>query len=409
MESIKINIDRLWNNLMDLGKIGFDPDTGVTRCAMSKSDEQARQWFIGKLKSADLEVKVDGVLNVIGRLNSTDKNAKVLAIGSHLDTVPRGGMFDGALGVLAGLEVLMRIKEAGVQLPFHLEVIAFNDEEGAHISGTLGSRGMISRLSDDDIYKKRSKEINSFYTDLVNLGYDPALIPNAKRSSKIFKGYLEMHIEQGPFLESGALEIGVVTAFAGIKRYLITVQGKAGHSGTTPMSERSDALVLSAPFFNWLPKSAKKVNPEMVATIGYLQVKPGAANVIPGNCEFIVEMRSQNGNDLDVLSDEIIDYVEHHNGFSAKVIYDKKQIPLNSIMIDTICKATKAENKSYVKMPSGAGHDAQTFAGTIPSGMIFIPCKEGISHNPDEWANKKDAGNGCAVLLRTVLMLMEIE
>ena len=152
----------------------------------------------------------------------------------------------------------------------------------------------------------------------------------------------------------------------------------------------------------------KKINPEMVATIGYLQVKPGAANVIPGNCEFIVEMRSQNGNDLNVLSDMILDYVEHYKGFSAKVIYDKKQTRLNSTMIDTICNAAEIENKSYVKMPSGAGHDAQTFAVTVPSGMIFIPCKEGISHNPDEWADKKDVANGCDVLLRTVLMLTDI-
>jgi len=221
----RINGERLWADLMALGEIGFAPGRGVTRTALSQADLAGKEWLVERFREAGLEVRTDAAYNVIGRLASGKPGAKLVAMGSHLDTVPQGGKFDGMLGVLAALECVRTIREQGIRLPWDLEVINFTDEEGAHNAGTVGSRAMMGDLSDGELEKSVKQGRPSFAEALRRAGKDPARIGDARRDPAEFSCYLELHIEQGARLEHQGIQIGAVTAIVGIYRYLVTVEG----------------------------------------------------------------------------------------------------------------------------------------------------------------------------------------
>jgi hydantoinase/carbamoylase family amidase len=403
---LKINENRLWSDLMEVGRIGFVEGKGVTRTAFSETDIRAREWLRSKMEAAGLDVRMDEAANIIGTLKPpTGTSDKVLVVCSHLDTVPGGGKFDGALGVVAGLECARTLKENGVLLPWGLEIIDFSDEEAAHNAGTVGSRAMMGQLTGDEIFISRSKGKATFAEAMKKLGVDPAGIGNAAREPESFEGVLELHIEQGSRLETGGIEIGAVTGIVGIYRYIITVEGEADHAGTTPMDLRNDALVKAAPVFFLLPQWVRARSREMVGTIGQVTLEPGAMNVIPGECSFIVELRSMEKQDVEAIRDLLGQWVEENPGFSMKPILEKESVALSDPLIDTIVRAAEMEGLSCNRMPSGAGHDAQSFAAFVPSGMIFVPCRNGKSHCPDEWIEPRQAAEGCRVLLRTVLEL----
>ena len=403
-DEIKINSDRLWSDLTELGRIGKQPHGGLSRTALSEADQQARQWFVEKIKAAGLNVRIDAALNVIGTLKTeTPKTRKIAAIGSHLDTVANGGMFDGALGVVAALECARTIMEHGVRLPWDLEIISFCDEEAAHHAGTIGSRAMIGLLRDGEIFQTNQKGAGSFARDMELLGVDPHLIKEARRNPDDFCLFLELHIEQGPRLENENLNIGVVTSITGIYRYLVTVPGVAAHAGTTPMTMRQDALVAAAPVFTLLPEWVQKQNPEMVGTIGIVEIVPGATNVIPGECRFLIELRSQHPEDRKAVIDRLHSYAADKDDWKIEVVYEKDSVGLSPLLMEQIGNAADKEELAWTRMASGAGHDAQSFARFVPTGMIFVPCRDGVSHNPAEWISPGDASNGCRILLRTLL------
>lgn len=402
----KINKDRLWSDLMEVGRIGFVQGKGVTRTAFSEADIKARGWLRSKMEAAGLNVRMDKAANIIGTLKSPSASSdKVLVVCSHLDTVPEGGMFDGALGVVAGLECARILKENGISLPWDLEIIDFSDEEAAYNAGTVGSRAMMGHLSGDEIFISRSKAKPSFAQAMKGSGVDPADIGDAARDPESFAGVLELHIEQGSRLETGGIDIGAVTGIVGIYRYIITVEGAADHAGTTPMELRNDALVKAAPVFLLLPQWVRARSKEMVGTIGQVALEPGTMNVIPGECSFVVELRSMNREDMKAIRDILGKWVEHTPGFSMKPILEKESVALSDPFIETIVQSAEAEGLSCERMPSGAGHDAQSFAAFVPTGMIFVPCRYGKSHCPDEWIEPRQAAEGCRVLLRTVLEL----
>ena len=252
---LKINGERLWSDLTALGQIGKQTTGGITRTALSDADQQARQWLSDKMQTAGLQVEVDAAMNVIGTLAADAPQAKPkAAIGSHLDTVPNGGMFDGALGVLAALECARTLKENRIKLPWDLEVISFCDEEAAHNAGTVGSRAMMGLLQEGEIQRTKNKGGPTFAQNLKRQGRDPDRIDAARRDPADMAFFLELHIEQGPRLEAENRRIGVVTAITGIYRYVVTVAGEAAHAGTTPMAMRKDALVAAAPVFSLLPQ-----------------------------------------------------------------------------------------------------------------------------------------------------------
>lgn len=400
----RINGERLWEDLMELGEIGYAEGQGVTRTALSEADLAGRAWLVRKFEEAGLEVVVDAACNVIGRLKSGMPGAGRVAMGSHLDTVPQGGKFDGMLGVLAGLECVRTIREHGIVPPWDVEVIDFTDEEAAHNTGTVGSRAMMGLLADGELAADAGQGRPSFADDLRKAGKDPARIGEARRDSSEFAAFLELHIEQGRRLESQGIRIGAVTAIVGIYRYLVTVEGEASHAGTTPMALRDDALVKAAPLFTLLPEWVKACDSEMVGTIGRLELFPGAANVVPGRCRFVVEVRSQRIEDMVHLREALEVHAVARAGWQVERILEKDGTPLAEPLIRAIAEAAGQEGLSCVRMPSGAGHDAQSFAAAgVPTGMIFVPCFRGRSHSPDEWIEPEQAAQGCQVLLRTVL------
>lgn len=398
-----IDAGRLWQELMELGEIGMRPGGGVCRPALSPADEEGRRWFAARARAAGLAVRVDAVRNVIARLPARDPAAKTLLIGSHLDSVPDGGRFDGPLGVLAGLECARAIVAAGIELPYHLEVIGFSNEEGAYGPGSVGSRAMVGTLAPGELERKSPALGRSFAEDLAKVGGgDPA---DARRAAEEFAWCLELHIEQGRRLEDAGKDCGIVTAIVGIDRYEVTVSGEAGHAGTTPMAARRDALVMAAPLFTLLPAWAAEQNPEMVATIGALSLFPGVPNVIPGECRFVVELRAAERADLDALGARLRDYAGGHPAFALRQIYEKPGARMDAEAVAAVRKAVALVGCSSMDLPSGAGHDAQTFAPYVPTAMIFTPCRHGVSHNPAEWIEPEQAAAGAQVLLDTALIL----
>lgn len=403
---VAIDQNRLFSDLMDLGKIGFIEGEGVVRPALSDADIEARRWLEKRMIDSGLEVRIDAVFNMIGTLKSNAKKEdRVVAIGSHLDTVPHGGMFDGALGVLAGLECARYMRENTVELPWDLEIINFSDEEAAHNAGTVGSRAMMGLLEEDEIYRSKAKGIPSFAEEMRRLGGDPERIGDAVRDPSTIMGLFELHIEQGSLLETKNIPIGVVTGIAGIYRYIVTIVGEASHAGTTPMSMRDDALVKAAPVFILLPQWVRARNKEMVGTIGQVTVEPGAINVVPGECTFIVELRSMDPKDMSEIRDLLKEWVAEKTGSSVKTIYEKDSVALSEQMMEIISRAADIEGLPYIRMASGAGHDSQSFAPYVPTGMIFVPCRKGKSHSPDEWSDPQHVADGCRVLIRTILEL----
>ena len=402
----RINGQRLWADLMALGEIGFAEGRGVTRTALSDADLAGREWLVGKFREAGLDVRIDAACNVIGRLRSGQTGAGLVAVGSHLDTVPQGGRFDGMLGILAGLECVRTIREHGMELPRDLEVIDFTDEEAAHNAGTVGSRAMMGLLKDGELERSVKQGRPSFAEDLRKAGQDPTRIGEACRDAKEFTFYLELHIEQGARLESQGIQIGAVTAIVGIYRYLVTVEGAPAHAGTTPMTLRNDALVKAAPLFTLLPEWVKARDPEMVGTIGYLELFPGVPNVVPGRCQFVVEVRSQRSTDMVHIRELLKTYAASREGWCVETILEKEWTPCAEPLIQAVVDAASKEGLSCIRMPSGAGHDAQSLAAAgVPTGMIFVPCRRGVSHSPGEWTEPERAADGCQVLLRTLLSL----
>jgi beta-ureidopropionase / N-carbamoyl-L-amino-acid hydrolase len=402
----RINGERLWADLMALGEIGFEPGRGVTRTALSEPDLRGREWLVGKFREAGLDVRTDAACNVIGRLRSGSGGAKLAAVGSHLDTVPQGGRFDGMLGVLAGLECVRTLRDRGIVLPWDLEVIDFTDEEAAHNAGTVGSRAMMGDLAEGELEKSVKQGRPSFAEDLRKTGKDPARIGEARRDPAELAWYLELHIEQGARLESQNIQIGAVTAIVGIYRYLVTVEGEPAHAGTTPMGIRNDALVKAAPLFSLLPEWVKARDAEMVGTIGQVELFPGATNVVPGRCRFTVEVRSQRTEDMVHLRDLLKAHAVVREGWRVETILEKAGTPCAEPLIRAIEAAAGAEGLSCIRMPSGAGHDAQSLAAAgVPTGMIFVPCRRGVSHSPEERIEPAQAAHGCQVLLRTMLAL----
>ncbi len=393
---------------MEIGRFGKQPDGGLTRRALSEEDQQARMWLVDKMQQAGLAVRIDEAMNVIGTVKSQSRQTgRTGAMGSHLDTVPNGGLFDGSLGVIAALECARTIKEHKVDLPWDLEVISFCDEEAGYNAGTIGSRSMMGLLQEGEIYRSKKKNGETFAENLQRLGKNPENVHSAKRTAEDLAFFLELHIEQGKVLEIEKKQIGVVTAIVGIYRYVVTVTGETAHAGTTPMSLRKDALVEAAPMFTLLPEWVQKRNPEMVGTIGQVELEPGATNVVPGECRFVVELRSQIPEDMQAIRDQLFDYCSARPQWHAQTIYEKDSVHLSDSMIETISSVAESGGYTWMRMPSGAGHDAQSLAPYVDTGMIFVPCRNGVSHSPLEWVEPHNAADGCQVLLNTIRELAD--
>lgn len=405
-----LNAERLWARAETLSRYTL-PDQPWTRRAFSPQFDQARAWLRGEFEAAGLATRLDAGGNLIGTLPGRDPARKPIATGSHCDTVMSGGRYDGIIGVLAGIEVAHTLREHGVQLEHPFEVIDFLSEEPSDYGiSCVGSRALSGQLS-ADMLASRNPEGETLAEGIARIGGDPAALGAPLRRAGETAAFVELHIEQGPVLESRGLPIGVVTNIVGIRRVQITVQGQPDHAGTTPMDIRRDALVGAARIIDAANRqaSAASGNPHyVVATVGRLSMTPNAANAVPGLVELTLEVRSDSDAVLDAFPETLM----------AGVAQDLKALRLSAgwtqlsrarptdcapLVMDAVEAAAGQLGYASMRLPSGAGHDAVYMARVAPTAMIFVPCKDGISHNEIEDAQPGHLEAGCNVLLRAML------
>lgn len=404
-----INEDRLWNRLMELGEIGKQPSVGITRLSFTKEERAAKEKVASYMKEAGLTVYEDAVGNLLGRKEGKDPEAAVVLVGSHLDSVYNGGMFDGPLGVLSAVEVLQTMNERGVETKHPIEVVAFTDEEGARFSfGMIGSRGMAGTLSEEELAHQDKHGI-SIAEAMKEAGLDPSEIGKAERRKGSVKAYVELHIEQGRVLEEANLPVGIVTGIAGLVWAKFTVEGKAEHAGATPMPIRRDPLVAAAQMIQMIEQEAKKIG-TTVGTVGQMQVFPGGINVIPARVEFSLDLRDIDAAVRDNVFQSIIERAQQiGQERNVKVTVERLQemppVLCSELVQNAAKEACKQLGFDVFSLPSGAAHDGVQLVDLCPIGMVFVRSKDGISHSPEEWSSKEDCAAGANVLYHTVMRL----
>jgi len=404
---LRIDLGRLRWDIEALAAIGRDPTGGISRPAWSPAHEEARAWLLGRLRAAGLAARVDPAGNVFGRLG---EGTPAVMTGSHIDTVPRGGPLDGALGVLAGLECLRTVAASGVRPARALEVAAFTDEEG-RFYGFFGSRALTGSL--DRLLAERLTDPTGLALPeaMRRAGFDLARAPEARRDPREIAAYVELHIEQGPWLEADDVPIGVVEGIVGIRRFRLTFVGQPDHAGTTPMDRRKDAFFTAA---EYATKSRALVvrggQGHAVTTIGVVDVRPGVPNIVPERTALLQELRDPDPALLERLASRTLQAarrVARQRGLVLEVEHLMRAEPVRmSPRVQAAIEATAAElGLPTRRMPSGAGHDAQVLAAVTDAGMIFVPSQGGRSHRPDEWTDWPAIERGANMLLGTLLRL----
>jgi N-carbamoyl-L-amino-acid hydrolase len=406
--TLLINSDRFKADFDALAQIGATGEGGVNRPALSEAHLNARRWFLARAAEAGLETHVDGAGNHSAILPASDAHARTLLLGSHLDSVPAGGRFDGALGVLAALEVLRTVKEAGLALPVHLEAIDFTDEEGTLV-GLLGSSALAGTLVTAALQNPRGGKA-ALMIGLARAGLSEEGLLAARRDPATLAGYLELHIEQGPHLVGSAIRIGVVTGLVGITSHRLAYHGRANHAGTTPMDARADAGLGAAAFVLTARELVARDYAGCVVNVGQMSFKPGAFNIIPGVAELSLEFRSPDPKQLAELEATLLGLAhvvarQYRLRLSVEPAGKCEPAPMSQRAQSAIRTAADSLALSHTALPSGAGHDAQSLAPLTDAGMIFIPSREGISHAPQEFSEWDDCVNGANVLLRAALNL----
>jgi N-carbamoyl-L-amino-acid hydrolase len=398
-----MNAGRIMARLEALGEFGRTPEGGVNRPAFSEADRQGRAYIIAQMKEAGLEVRIDAVGNIIGRRAGKEKAAPPIVLASHLDTVPNGGRYDGALGVIAALECVQTIGESGIRTRHPLEVVVFTDEEG----GLIGSRGMVGEL-DERTLDLASQSGRTVREGITALGGNPARLKEAARNKGDIAAYLELHIEQGSVLDSRGIDIGVVEGIVGIARWDVTIEGSANHAGTTPMDERQDALVAAARLILAINQIVKAEPGRQVGTVGRIRAEPGAVNVIPGKAVLSLELRDLSMDKVRSLFGRIQNEgqrIERETKTRISFTPLEETAPaLTDPRLRALIRESAAElGLSTLDLPSGAGHDGQSIARIAPIGMVFSPSVGGVSHSPKEFSRPEDIANGARVFLRTLL------
>ncbi|MDB9313812.1 Zn-dependent hydrolase [Spirulina sp. CS-785/01] len=399
-----VNRDRLLQSIEKLAEIGRLPQGGVRRLAYSPEDIAARQTVQQWMQEAGMTVRIDTAGNIIGRYEGNSPHLPVLATGSHLDTVPNGGRYDGALGVLAGIEVVRVLQESNTRLQHPLEVIIFTDEEGS----VLGSKAITGNIINDSAYYCRpdGEDIQSC---LQRIGGDWYHLHEARRSSQDIAAFLELHVEQGPILDSMGKDIGVVEGIVGQQRFMITIEGSVNHAGTTPMYLRQDALVAASQVVLAVHEVGNTPG-QQVATVGQLQVYPNAVNVVPGKVEMSLDIRDLSSLHIERLLQQLeVQLQEIQEKTQTQIsLTSRLQIApalANDIIQSAIAATCEQLQFSYTHLPSRASHDAQEMANITDMGMIFVPSESGVSHSESEYTSPEDCAKGTTVLLHSLLKL----
>lgn len=403
--ALRVNAERLQERIDRLARIGGSP-RGVTRLAFTEADLSGRAYVTELMLEAGLEVGIDDAGNLSGRLPSEAPGLAPIVLGSHIDTVPLAGVYDGVLGVMAAIECVQVLGEHGIRTRHPLEVLVFANEEG----GLTGSRALAGRLNAQAL-EESSRSGMSVREGIAALGGNADRISGAVRRPGEVKAYLELHIEQGGSLESEGTDIGIVEGFVGIRWWDVTVTGFANHAGTTPMNARRDALLAAARLVIAVNRAARSLPGRQVATVGRIRAEPGAPNVIPGRVELSLELRDLAKPKLDRVFREIRRRAQlTGKETDTEIEFNEIDIGVEPTLTDpdlqeVIRQSAEALGLSYARLPSGAAHDAQNMAQIAPSALIFVPSVGGISHSPREYTKPRDVANGANLLLHTLIGL----
>lgn len=401
----RVNRQRFLQNVAGLAEFGKTSQGGTSRLAYSDADLQGRDYVMGLMRAAGLEPRIDAAGNILGRRAGRAPNLPPLVMGSHIDTVPEGGNYDGVVGSLGAIEVAHTLADGGITTRHALEVIIFQNEEG----GLVGSRALVGDLAASEL-EAVSRSGKTIREGIRLLGGDPDRLAAAQRRPGDVAAYLELHIEQGGILEAEGSDIGVVEGIVGIKWWEVTFEGFANHAGTTPMDRRQDALLAAAKFVQGANRIVTSVPGRQVGTVGRIQAFPGAPNVIPGKVICSLELRDLDAAKINSLYERIAaEAREIADAGGTKVGFQEIHVNIPALTDERvrglIAQSAKELDLSAKTMPSGAGHDAQAVARVAPVGMIFIPSVGGISHSPQEFSRPQDLEKGANVLLRTLLKL----
>ncbi|CAN2967399.1 MULTISPECIES: Zn-dependent hydrolase [Pseudomonas] len=400
-----INRDRLWRSLMDLAQLGATAKGGVCRLALTDLDRQARDLFVQWCEAAGCSVSVDAIGNIFARRPGRDPALPPVMTGSHIDTQPTGGKFDGCYGVMAGLEVIRTLNDLQIETQAPIEVVVWTNEEGSRFPPCMMGSGVFAGKFDlQDTLDKLDDQGLSVGAELQRIGY---------AGSRAVLGhpvgaYFEAHIEQGPVLEDQAITLGVVMGCLGQKWFDLTLTGVEAHAGPTPMHLRKDALVGAAEVVSAVNRIAHQHQPHACGTVGCLNLHPGSRNVIPGQVNMTIDLRHLHADKLQAMVDEVRAVIEdsaarHGLTFELTPTADFPPLDFHPTCVNAVREAAQALGLSHMDIVSGAGHDAIFVAELGPAGMIFVPCEGGISHNEIENAAPDDLAAGCAVLLRAMV------
>ena len=403
--NLAINGDRLWTSLMQMAEIGATEKGGNNRLTLTDLDKQGRDLFVHWCEEAGCSITVDAIGNIFARRPGRNDTKPAIMMGSHLDTQPTGGRFDGVLGVLAGLEALRTLNDHDIETDAPVEVACWTNEEGSRFSPAMMGSGVFAGVFElDSILMKSDIDGAIMGNELKRIGYNGPDIPGGRKVG----AYFELHIEQGPILESEDKTIGVVTDAQGQRWYEITITGVESHAGPTPMPRRRDALVTSSKIIQEVNRIGHAHAPDACATVGHMQVRPNSRNVIPGEVFLSVDFRHPIDETLSTMDEQLKAFctrVSKNDQLSVEVVdfWYFPPTPFNENCIDAVRNAADREGFTHRDIISGAGHDAVYLAGVAPTGMIFVPCEDGISHNEVENATPEDCAAGCQVMLHAVL------
>ena len=412
-----INSKRFETNFNAISEFGALKGGGLTRLAFSKEDLEARKFLINLIEKNGFKLKIDNVGNIYAIYDDgCEADAKPVCVGSHIDSVPNGGFYDGTLGVMAGLEALTAIKEAGIKLKRPLWLINFSCEESSRFkTATIGSKIISGKLSEQRLHELKDEDGISLFEAMSAAGFKPQNLDEAILKENSLHAYLELHIEQGPVLERSAISVGVVSGIAAPIRFEITIHGKADHSGATPMNMRSDALLAASHIIIAANEFAKNKK-TAVATVGYVHAKPGVLNVVPGEARLGVDLRDIDKASLNELNLDIRNFVAWLLSYDLNFSYEIRElssdepVKLSEHAINLLEDEAKKLGIKTLTLPSGAGHDAMNLTKLASSvGMLFIPCVDGISHNTKEAINFKDAVAATKILTNALIRLSNEE
>jgi len=405
-------VDGLIRRLDAINQIGYKENEGITRLALSEEDERARDMVIRMCEDLGLKVRKDAVGNIWARKEGTDPNLPSVMVGSHIDTVPNGGRYDGTLGVMAAIEVIHWIYKKEICHRHPIELVVFVAEESSRFNiATVGSKALAGNLSVSKLKSHKDANGISLYDALLQRGYEPDRLETAILPPEKAKAFVELHIEQGSVLEKENIDIGIVEAIAAPIRLQIQLIGQEAHSGACPMEDRRDALSAAAEIILSVEENGRKESKhKTVATTGNCKVFPGAMNVVPGEVYLYIDIRGIDLQSMLRVLNAVIDHTEkvckkRDIQYTIEVLSQERPVLLDRDLMEQVKQNCRRLGLTYKEMPSGAGHDTMNIAKIIPAALIFIPCVGGISHNKKEEVHLKDLENGLSILFETIISL----